>query len=268
MALIKTAGEIEMLKEGGVLLSGILRKVASACKSGVTTESLDALAREEFERVGGTPSFLNYQISPEDPPYPSALCISINEEVVHGPATPDRKIADGDIVGLDIGMWYKDLATDMATTVIVGDVTSEVRALVVDTRESLVRALSVVKAGALVGDIGATIEDFLLPKKYGIVRDLVGHGVGHAIHEDPQIPNFRDPRTPRTVLKEGMVLAIEPMITLGSWKVRLKKDGWTIVTADGSPSAHFELTIVVTKDGYELITPWPDGGDGSSGVGK
>ena len=165
MALIKTAEEIEKLKEGGVLLSSILRKIASACKAGVTTESFDELARKEFECVGGTPSFLNYQIGPEYTPYPSALCISINEEVVHGIASSDRIIADGDIVGLDIGMWYKGLATDMATTVIVGDVTSEVRALVADTRESLVRALSVVKAGALVGEIGATIEDFLLPKK-------------------------------------------------------------------------------------------------------
>ncbi len=258
MAFIKTTEEIERLKEGGVLLSGVLRMVASACKPGASTEDLDSLARKEFERVGGAPSFLNYQIGPEDPPYPSALCISINEEVVHGPATPDRKIAEGDVVGLDIGMWYKALATDMATTVIIGETTEDRRRLVKDTRESLVRALSVVRAGALVSEIGATIEDFLLPKNYGIVRDLVGHGVGHAIHEEPQIPNFRDPRTPRVVLKEGMVLAIEPMITLGTWKVRLKKDGWTIVTADGSPSAHFEVTIAVTKTGYDLITPWPD----------
>jgi methionyl aminopeptidase len=258
MALIKTAEEIKKLKEGGSLLSGILRKIASACEAGVTTESLDALARKEFERVGGTPSFLNYKTGPDDPPYPSALCVSINEEVVHGISSPDRKIAVGDIVGLDIGMWYKGMATDMATTVIIGETTEDRRQLVKDTRESLVRALTAVKAGALVSEIGATIEDFLTPKKYGIVRDLVGHGVGNAVHEEPQIPNFRDPRTPKTVLKEGMVLAIEPMITLGSWKVRLKKDGWTVVTADGSPSAHFELTIAVTINGYELITPWPD----------
>lgn len=258
MSLIKTAQEIESLKRGGVILSQTLRQVMTRCVAGASTEALDAFAREEFAKVGGTPSFLGYQTSEQDPPYPSALCISINDEVVHGPATPNRVIQDGDIVGLDIGMWYEGLATDMATTVIVGEVSPPVRALVQNTRESLRLSLEVIKAGGWVGDIGAVIEDYLKPKKYGIVKDLVGHGVGHAVHEDPQVPNYREPRAPRVRLQSGMVLAIEPMITLGGWKVDMKDDGWTIVTRDHSLAAHFEVTVAVTETGYELITPWPD----------
>ena len=125
-----------------------------------------------------------------------------------------------------------------------------------DTRESLVRALTVIRAGAWVGDIGAAIEDYLKPKGYGIVKDLVGHGVGHAVHEEPSIPNYREPRAPKVRLETGMVIAIEPMVTLGTWKVKMKPDGWTIVTADGSTAAHFEVTVAVTEKGYELITPW------------
>ncbi|MBU0540285.1 type I methionyl aminopeptidase [Patescibacteria group bacterium] len=258
MSLIKTAQEITKLKRGGVILSNTLGKIMRACQVGASTAELDQLARAELAERGARPSFLGYQISPNDPPYPAALCISINDEVVHGQASSERIIKDGDVVGLDIGAWYEGLATDMAATVIVGRVEEDKRLLVENTKEALKRGLAVVKEGALVGDIGAAIEDFLGPKKYGIIRDLVGHGVGHAVHEEPQIPNFRDPGAPKTELKEGMVLAIEPMVALGTWKVKMKDDGWTIVTADGSPAAHFEVTIAVTKNGYELITPWPD----------
>lgn len=258
MSLIKTPDEIEKLKRGGDILSRTLRSVAAACVAGASTEALDRMAYDAFIAAGGKPSFLGYQISSDDPPYPSSLCISINDEVVHGPATPNRIIKDGDIVGLDIGMWYEGLATDMATTVIVGEVSPKIQALVHDTRESLVKGLGVIKAGAWIGEIGVAVEDYLKPKKYGIVKDLVGHGVGHAVHEEPQIPNYREPRAPRVQMKEGMVLAIEPMVTLGSWEVKIKNDGWTIVTEDGSLSAHFEVTVAVTKDGYDLVTPWPD----------
>ena len=171
---------------------------------------------------------------------------------------PSRTIKVGDIVGLDIGMWYEGLATDMATTVMVGEVAEPTQKLVAATRASLERALSVVRAGRFIHDVSNSIDDFLTPQGYGIVRDLVGHGVGHAVHEEPAVPHFRDRYAPRVKMQEGMVLAIEPMVTLGTWKVRTKRDGWTVVTADGKPAAHFELTIVVTKDGYELITPWPD----------
>lgn len=258
MSLKKTPPEIQALREGGVILSQALRAAMKACVAGMTTTEVDAVARQAIEDAGATPSFLGYRISADDPAFPSTLCISINDEVVHGPASPPRIIADGDIVGLDIGCWYKKLATDMATTVIVGNVPAKTRQLVEDTRESLVRGISVIRSGAWVSDIGAAVEDYLKPKRYGIVKDLVGHGVGHAVHEDPQIPNFRDPRAPKIRLESGMVLAIEPMITLGDWRVAMKDDGWTIVTRDHSLAAHFEVTVAVTDDGYELLTPWPD----------
>lgn len=258
MSLIKTPDEIQKLKRGGELLSEVLRKVAAACVVGASTEALDKIAYDGIIAAGGQPSFLGYRSAPSDPAFPSTLCISINEEVVHGLATPDRIIQDGDIVGLDIGMWYEGLATDMATTVMVGNVAPEVRELVKVTRASLQAGISKIKAGGLVEDIGAAVEDCVKPHGYGIVKDLVGHGVGHAVHEDPQVPNYREPRAPTVKLQEGMVLAIEPMVTLGGWKVAMKDDGWTIVTRDGKPSAHFELTVVVTPSGFELVTPWPD----------
>lgn len=258
MSLIKNPQEIEKLKTGGIILSAILRELKALCIAGAETAELDALAQKRMAEHGGKPSFLGYTVAREVAPFPGAVCISINEEVVHGLPTPSRTIKDGDIVGLDIGMWRDGLATDMATTVVVGKISDPVQALVTETRASLEVALSNVKAGKWIHDIGNAIDDYLTPKGYGIVRDLVGHGVGHAVHEDPQIPHFRDHYAPRVKMQEGMVLAIEPMVTLGTWKVRVKRDGWTIVTADGKPAAHFELSVVVTKAGYELITPWPD----------
>lgn len=258
MSLLKTPQEIEQLKAGGVILSEILRELRSKCVAGAATAELDRLAIQRMEEHGGKPSFIGYKPSRDMTPFPGAVCISINEEVVHGLPVPSRTIKAGDIVGLDIGMWRDSLATDMATTVIVGEVPDAVRALVRETRAALELALSVVRAGKWIHDIGNVIDDYLTPKGYGIVKDLVGHGVGHAVHEEPAIPHFRDRFAPRVKMQEGMVLAIEPMVTLGTWKVRTKRDGWTIVTADNKPAAHFELTIVVTKTGYELVTPWPD----------
>lgn len=258
MSHIKSPEEIEKLRKGGAILSRALKAAMDACVIGATTEQIDMAARLSMEAEGARPSFLGYKTDPSDPPFPSTLCISINDEVVHGPAVPARTIHDGDIVGLDIGCWYEGLCTDMATTVIVGHVTDKVRRLVADTRQSLVLGIEAIKEGAWVGDVGAAIEDYLKPKKYGIVKDLVGHGVGHAVHEDPQIPNYREPRTPKVQFKEGMVVAIEPMVSMGDWRVIMKPDDWTIATRDGSLAAHFEVTVAVTKDGYELLTPWPD----------
>lgn len=259
MALIKSPQEIIILHEGGKLLSHALRLAMDACVPGASTDEIDAVARGTIEAGGGIPSFLGYRISPSDPPFPSTLCISINEEVVHGPALPARRLKEGDLVGLDIGAWYQGLATDMAATVMVGTVAANARQLVQDTRESLVRALHVVRDGGLISEIGGAIEDYLRPKGYGIVRDLVGHGVGHAVHEDPPIPHYREPRAPRMRMRTGMVLAIEPMVTLGDWRVVLQEDGWTIRTRDRSLAAHFEVTVAVTQTGFELLTPWPDG---------
>lgn len=258
MITIKTPEEIEKMKRGGKILSEVLSRVAKACVAGASTEELDRIATEGIESAGGKPSFLHYQISPDDPQYPSTVCISINDEVVHGLATPNRVIKDGDLVGLDIGMWFEGLATDMAATVCVGNVSSEARELSTATRESLKRALSVVKDGAWVHEIGKTIEEYLKPMKYGIIKDLCGHGVGHSVHEDPQIPNYHERRAKPVKLKAGMCIAIEPMITAGDWRVKQKDDGWTFITADSSLAAHWEVTIAVTKSGFEMITPWPE----------
>ncbi len=258
MSLIKTPEEIAKLRKGGALLSSVLRELRAACVVGASTKALDDLARARFAEAGAEPSFLGYKIDKHTPGFPGAVCISINDEVVHGLPVPDRIIKDGDVVGLDIGVWVDGLCTDMATSVIVGTVDERTKHLVADTRESLVRSLSVIKAGALITDIGAAIEDYLKPKGYGIVRDLVGHGVGHAVHEEPQVPNYRDRHAPEIKMQTGMVLAIEPMVTLGGWRVHLKDDQWTVVTADHSTCAHFEVTVAVTDDGYELLTPWPD----------
>jgi methionyl aminopeptidase len=258
MPLIKTPEEIAILKEGGAILSETLRAVREACVAGVTSEELDRMAQDLLAKRGATPSFLGYRVDPRGSAYPGALCVSINEEVVHGLPVPSRTIEDGDIVGLDIGCWYKGLCTDMASSVCVGKVEPRIRELAEDTRAALAKGIGTVRAGAPISDIGAAIEDFLAPKGYGIVKDLVGHGVGHAVHEAPQIPNYREPRAPKVVMKAGMVLAIEPMITLGTWKVRQLDDGWTIVTIDGSPCAHFELTVAVTDKGCDIVTPWPD----------
>lgn len=258
MSMIKTADEIAALKRGGVVLSNTLREIRAACVEGASTAALDAIAHARFQEAGGKPSFLGYRMGGRGPAFPGAVCISINEEVVHGLPIPDRIVKDGDIVSLDIGVWIEGLATDMATTVIVGDTDEKTRMLVKDTRASLAAGIEAIKPGAWVHDISGAIEDVLKPKGYGIIKDLVGHGVGHAVHEEPSIPNFRDPREARVKLQPGMVLAIEPMVSLGTWKVDVKDDGWTIVTKDRSTCAHFELTVVVTETGYELVTPWPD----------
>lgn len=261
MSMIKTPEEIAKLREGGELLSRTLREIREACVAGAHTKDLDLIARKRFEEAGGTPSFLGYKTDPKGTPFPGAVCISINDEVVHGLPIPDRVIKEGDVVGLDIGVWYKGLCTDMATTVIVGKTDEDTKDLVASTREALRIGLEQIKAGKFVHDIGNAIDDYIKPKGYGIVKDLVGHGVGHEVHEAPQIPNYRDRRAPQVKLEEGMVLAIEPMITLGTWRVYLKEDQWTICTQDGSTAAHFEATVAVTKDGYELLTPWPDAQD-------
>ena len=258
MIRIKTKEEIQKMKEGGQILSSVLTQLLKMCTPGVHTIDIDNQARRLLKESGAKPSFLNYQIDPSDPPYPSAVCISINDEVVHGPATPDRVIQDGDLVSLDIGAWYKGMATDMAGTVCVGKVSEEGCELSKHTKEALQQALLAVKAGHWVHDIGKAIENYIQPYHYGIIRDLVGHGVGHAVHEEPQIPHYHERRMPPVKLKEGMCIAIEPMISMGDWHIKQKDDGWTIITADGSLSAHWEVTIVVTQDGYELITPFPE----------
>ena len=248
------------MRENGKRLAAVLQKVAAFAHPGVSTAELDSLAESLILRSGGKPSFKGYRIKGVSRSYPATMCISINEEVVHGIPRKDRVLREGDIVGLDIGMWWprdprqgKGLCTDMAMTIGIGRISKEAQRLIVATRESLEIGIAEVKAGATVGDIGSAIERFLKKQNLGIIRDLAGHGVGYELHEEPLIPNYGKAGT-GVELKEGMAIAIEPMATLGDWRVVLAEDQWTFKTIDNSLGAHFEHTMAVTKDGADVLT--------------
>ncbi|OGZ41973.1 MAG: type I methionyl aminopeptidase [Candidatus Ryanbacteria bacterium RIFCSPHIGHO2_02_FULL_45_43] len=244
--------EVRILKEGGKILSGILSCVCEIVRAGVTTKELDALAEQLIFESGATPSFNGYIPKGAKGPYPATLCTSVNEELVH--AIPSERILrSGDIIGLDVGMQYKGLFTDMAVTIGVGNISDELRQLLQVTKTALERGIKAACIGGHVGDIGHAIESYVQKYGYGIVRELVGHGVGQAAHEEPQVPNHGK-RGSGPKLLEGMVLAIEPMVTLGAPALKLAEDGWAWVTEDGKPSAHFEHTILVTKNGAEVLT--------------
>lgn len=253
MIAYKTQQEIEKLAEGGAILSRILDAVIAEVRPGVTTAELDLLAQRLMREAGGEPSFLHYQISRETTPFNSAVCTSINAEVVHAPAHPGRVLKEGDIIGLDIGMKYKGLFTDMAQTVPVGRVSKDAYELMNVTREALMHGIEQVKEGNSVADISKAIENHVRTYGYGIVRDLVGHGVGHKIHEDPQVPNYYVPGTEKIKLKRGLVIAIEPMVTMGDWRVLTLDDGWTCVTEDNSLAAQFEHTVAIDHEGVTRI---------------
>lgn len=243
---LKTKEEIELLAEGGEKLARIVDAVAGRVRAGITTAELEGYAVELIAQSGGQSTFKGFH------GYPAVSCISVNEEVVHGIPGP-RRLNDGDIVGVDIGLRYRGWCTDMAVTVPVGRIDPQVQELLDVTRQSLVVGLEQVKPGNRIGDIAAAIQEYIQEFKFGIVRDLTGHGIGREPHEEPSVPNFGRPGT-GVVLEEGMVLAIEPMVTLGKAAVKQLDDGWTISTLDGSMSAHFEHTVAVTADGCRILT--------------
>ncbi|MFH1426177.1 MAG: type I methionyl aminopeptidase [Candidatus Kerfeldbacteria bacterium] len=246
MALIKTADEIAQLRAGGELLARGVEALLAAVRPGITTNELDAVFCASVKKSGGEPSFLNYR------GYPRAVCLSVNDQVVH--AIPgDRILENGDLLSVDCGLKYKGLYTDMARTVPVGEVSPEAMALLETTKESLRVALKEMVPGKTTGDIGAAIQQFAEAKGYSVVRALVGHGVGHAVHEEPSIPNFGK-RGSGAPLKAGMVIAVEPMVNIGGSEVIIEDDGWTVRTADGTLSAHFEDTIVITDAQPEIVT--------------
>lgn len=252
MIIIKNENQIEVLREGGKRLAQVLRTVAQAVKPGITTLELDTIARSEIEKLGDTPAFLNYKPEGASRPYPAALCTSVNNHIVHG-LPNNYTLKQGDIVALDLGIKHKGLFTDHAISVAVGEVSQEAHDLIHTAENALYAGIEMARAGNTVGDISYAIEAVVRPHGYGIVRELSGHGVGVHIHEDPYIPNYGKPGT-GAKLKPGMVIAIEPMINMGSQKIKMNKDDWTIETADDSLSAHFEHTILITLGEPEILT--------------
>ncbi|MEN9614423.1 MAG: hypothetical protein RLZZ347_730 [Candidatus Parcubacteria bacterium] len=251
---LKTAEEIAILREGGKRLATILYALEKLVAPGVDSVYLNQMAEKMIRENGDEPSFLNYRPHGAPRPYPASLCVSVNDEIVHGIPNEKKKILkEGDIVSLDLGLKHKGMFTDMAITVPVGKVSPQLTKLLKTTHDALMTGISVVKAGKRVSAVSEAIEDFVKPKGYGIVEGLSGHGVGHAIHEDPFVPNYRSGGA-GPVMKAGLVIALEPMLNLGTKETILDADGYTYRTADGKPSAHFEHTIVVTDSGYEILT--------------
>ena len=242
--ILKSPGEVAKLKKAGEVAARILMDLGAEIQPGRTTREIDQIAAELFRREGCKNAFFGYR------GYPGQICISVNEEVVHG-IGGDRRIENGDVVSLDVGTIVDGWVGDNAMTVPVGMVDPEVLKLLAATEESLFRAIDCARPGVPLADVCAAVEAFVRPRHFSVVRDFVGHGVGRSMHEEPQVPNYRPTwKTPR--LKPGMVIAIEPMVNLGRPSVRILNDGWTVITADGKPSAHFEHTIAIT-DGAPLI---------------
>lgn len=249
--LIKTEDEINLLAEGGRILREILLQVAGIIRPGITTWELNERAEKLMSERGGLPSFKNF--GPKKNPYPAALCTSINDVIVHGIPSQKTTLKEGDIIGLDIGMRYKGLYTDTAISVPVGRVSDMAIKLISTAKKCLDEAIKAAKAGNTIGDIGFAIQSTAEAEGFNVVRDLVGHGVGHDVHEVPQIPCFGKKKQGME-LHKGMVLAIEPMLCEKNWKIFIDDDGWTIRTADGGLSAHFEHTIAITKNGARILT--------------
>jgi methionyl aminopeptidase len=244
---IKTPVEIAALRESGQMLATVLNVLQAQIEIGMVTKDLAEIAKQTLKPLGGQPTFLGYQ------GFPDVICISVNDEVVHGIPSPFRVLKDGDIVSLDFGVTYQGMITDSALTVGLGNVSSAAKKLMETTQRSLDAGINVVKGNIKTGQIGAAVQKVLDAGHYGIIKDLVGHGVGHNLHEDPNIPNYGVEGS-GTTLKSGMSIAIEPMATLGDFRVKTDTNGWTIRTVDSSLAAHFEHTLLVTDDGCEVLT--------------
>ncbi len=253
MITVKTLEEIKVLRKGGKILASVLYQVAEKAKPGIATTELDEWAEKLIRENGGEPSFKNYKTFQDKIPFPASLCVSVNNEIVHGIPSKDRILKEGDIVSLDLGMKYKNLYTDMAITVGVGKINKQAKKLIEITEKSLAEGIRIIKERNYIGDIGFAIQKYVEKKGFSVVRKLVGHGVGYKAHEDPEVPNFGEKGT-REILKNGMVLTLEPMITAGGPDIILDSDNWTWKTKDGSLAAHFEHTIAVTDAEPEVLT--------------
>ena len=247
MIYLKTEEEIELLRENNILVSKTLAEVGRHIKPGVTAKQLNTIADEFIRSHGATPAFLGYQ------GYPASITVSVNEQVVHGIPSDKIVIKEGDIVSVDVGTFMKGFVGDSAYTFAVGDIADDVRQLLDVTKEALYRGTAQAKAGNRVGDISAAVQDYAESFGYGVVRELEGHGVGRKMHESPGVPNY-GLRGRGPVLKEGMVICIEPMITMGSRAVVFERDGWTVRTRDRKPAAHYEFAVAIRKDGPDVLT--------------
>jgi methionyl aminopeptidase len=245
MITLRGNEEVKRMDRACAIVHAAIGAVAEAIVPGVTTDELDRIAEKVIRGAGARPAFLGYR------GYPRTLCVSVNDEVVHG-IPGKRKLAAGDIVGIDCGAVVEGYFGDAARSFPVGKVRPEAAKLIADTREALARGIAAARPGRRISDIGAAVEEFAAPHGYGIVREFVGHGVGTALHEEPQVPNY-GPGGRGPILKEGMVIAIEPMLNLGTSRVSVQRDGWTVKTQDGKWSAHFEDTIAIGADGPVVL---------------
>jgi len=246
MIIRKTTREIQQMKEAGLIVWQVHQELARVIEPGITTRELDALAERLIRQAGGIPTFKGYH------GYPASICASVNEVVVHG-IPGDRKLAEGDIIAIDLGVTYGGWVGDSAYTHPVGKVSPEAARLLEVTRIALEKAIARCYPGNRLGDVGHAVQSYVESQGFSVVRDFVGHGVGARMHEAPPVPNYGQPGT-GVLLRPGMVLAIEPMVNVGTWEVRVLDDGWTAVTADGSYSAHFEHTVAITENGPEILT--------------
>ena len=248
MITIKSEEEVKVMREAGRVVGQTLQILKEAVKPGLVVKELDKLVRKEYAKRGVIPTFLGYA----EPPYPATVCVSVNEELVHG-IPGSRVIKEGDIVSIDLGATYKGFVGDSALTFGVGEVSKDAQRLIEVTEESLWRGIRAARAGERLGVISNTIGEYVESQGYGVVREFVGHGVGREMHEEPQVPNF-GPADRGPILRKGMVLALEPMVTVGDWHTKKHDDGWTISTLDGSLCAHFEHTIAITDGEAEVLT--------------
>ncbi|MAF14333.1 MAG: type I methionyl aminopeptidase [Parcubacteria group bacterium] len=256
MNTIKKPEEVQTIRQGGKILANILAQLVDKAKPGVRTIELDELAEKLILESGGIPAFKHYHDKPEDTPYPCTICASVNHQLVHTPAS-NYELKEGDILSIDIGMKYPKeggLFTDMAVTIPIGKIPESTQKLLDVTRESLVKGIAQVKPGNYISDISKAVQNYVEPFGFSIVRQLVGHGVGYQVHEEPRVPNYFNSKQPVVELKEGMVIAIEPMVNVGDPAVKTDSDGLTIVPVDGRLCAHFEHTVAVTKDGFQILT--------------
>lgn len=244
---VKSAKEIELMREAGRLLEIVHDEIAKMIRPGISTMDINEYGDKVIRDLGCVPNFLNYS------GYPASICVSVNEEVVHGIPRRDHILKEGDIVSLDAGLIYKGYHSDAARTHAVGKIAPEVQKLLDVTKQSFFEGIKYAKAGNHLFDISNAIDNYVTPFGYGIVQDLVGHGIGTSLHEDPQIPNFRQKRK-GIILVPGMTLAVEPMINMGTWKVKWLDDEWTVISADHSVSAHYENTILITDGEPEILT--------------